>query len=446
MKHFSKAVQKIAAVSTIAAILCGVTGCSTTDIEMNSRTSSTGIYADNSSSSEDNLSASESGSSSSAESASGDSSTEPDSSSEKPTSSESTESSETGFNFPESAPLPVPDSADIKICSVTQALAIFGEIVCSDPVGSPEEIVKTLLERNILCFAAMQGKGWTIVDNDCPDSVVPIISDYFKSVEQINNLFYGTYTENQAWRLLHPQEVGGFGDVFRYDNGLYFDTSHLRIHNRDSFETETYAGIIEASDEEIIFGRYYESDPSGSSAEPNNMLFKAVKEHGEWRLENYITDAPAYIEQDIRFVPNARKGNPELMELAKRQVGNIGGKPYWERLGYSYHIEWCGALVSWCYAQAGKDEPSFTLCNSEGKHWFEENGQWVDSSYKDIAPADCIFFDWDLDGSADHAGLVVGTDGEYVYTVEGNRDDVCISRFYPLSFEFILGYGLMEWD
>lgn len=448
MKHFSKAVQKSAVIPIIAAMLCGVAGCSTTDIEMNSYMSSTSIYADNSSSSGDDSQIDESSPSSSGESTSEDSSssTEPDSSSEESTSSESSVSSETGFSLPESAPLPVPDSADIKICSVSQALSDFGEIASKLPEGSPEEVVKTLLERNILCFAAMQGKGWTIADSDCPDSVVPINSDYFKSVEQINNLFYGTYTENQAWRLLHPQDIGGFGNVFQDNNGLCFDTSHLRRYHKESFENETYAGIIEASDKEIIFGRYYESDPSGSSAEPNNMLFRAVKENGEWRLENYITDAPGYAEQGIRFITTARKGNPELMELAKRQVGNIGGKPYWDWYGFSYHIEWCGALVSWCYAQAGKDEPFFTLCNSEGKHWFEENEQWGWADYADIAPADSIFFDWDLDGSADHVGLVIGTDGEYVYTIEGNRDDVCITRFYPLNFEFILGYGLMEWD
>lgn len=29
-----------------------------------------------------------------------------------------------------------------------------------------------------------------------------------------------------------------------------------------------------------------------------------------------------------------------------------------------------------------------------------------------------FFFDWDLDGTADHVGIVIGTDGSRVYTVE----------------------------
>lgn len=437
MKYFSKTIQKSAAIPIFAAILCAAAGCSTTDIEM--RSSQTSIYPSESTSSAE----------------SGASVPEDSEAASAPSSAETPESSASGFTFTEAEPLPVPEGACVKIRSVSQALSDFDEIACKTPESTPEEIVKTLLERNVLCFAAMQGKGWTIADcissddsdnSDDLDSVVHINSAYFKSSEQISELFYGTYTENQAWRLLHPQDFGGYGNVFRDDNGLCFDTFHLRRYHSESFSEETYAGIIEASDEEITFGRYYESDPSECPASPNTMLFRAVKENGEWRLENYITDAPAYSEREIKFKTTARKGNPELMGLAKRQVGNIGGKQYWQWYGFSYHVEWCGAFVSWCYAQTGKDEPYFTRCDSEGKRWFVENEQWAWADFTDIAPADLIFFDWDLDGSADHVGLVVGTDGENVYTIEGNRDDLCISRFYPLSYECILGYGLMEWD
>ena len=45
---------------------------------------------------------------------------------------------------------------------------------------------------------------------------------------------------------------------------------------------------------------------------------------------------------------------------------------------------------------------------------------------RDRAPGDAIFFDWDLDGTADHVGIVIGTDGSRVYTVEGNSGEMCI--------------------
>ena len=71
--------------------------------------------------------------------------------------------------------------------------------------------------------------------------------------------------------------------------------------------------------------------------------------------------------------------------------------------------------------------------------------QWGGRDYANIAPGDAIFFDWDLDGSADHVGLVVGTDGSRVYTVEGNSGDACKIKSYPLTYECIKGYGLMNW-
>ncbi len=73
----------------------------------------------------------------------------------------------------------------------------------------------------------------------------------------------------------------------------------------------------------------------------------------------------------------------------------------------------------------GLSEPRFAACQSQGIPWFQSHGQWGGRDYANIAPGDAIFFDWDLDGSADHVGIVVGTDGSRVYTVEGNSGDAC---------------------
>lgn len=356
--------------------------------------------------------------------------------------SSSTELGGPHFSFSHDPSLKPPTSAGVSICSLSDALSRFSEISSKPAEGTPEEIVKTLLERNILCFAAMQGKCWT---SSATSGVVPIKSNYITSVEQVTNLFAATYTENQAWRLMHPQEAGGYGNVFQSSNGqMYFQYQHLRTRNGDSFSTPTYAAIIDANDDEITFGRYYSSTPSGG-AEPNNMHFKAIKENGEWRLDTYITDAPGFVQQYGSLIQTGRVGAPELMELAKEQVGNIGGRKYWEWYGFKQHIEWCAAFVSWCYNEAGKDKPFFTGCYS-GAEWFMARGQWGGRDYADIAPGDAIFFDWNFDGSADHVGLVLGTDGENVYTIEGNRDDICITRGYSrANYQYIMGYGLMEW-
>ena len=147
----------------------------------------------------------------------------------------------------------------------------------------------------------------------------------------------------------------------------------------------------------------------------------------------------------VEFINGTRPGNPELMELAKQQVGNVGGYPYWSWYGFNSRVEWCACFVSWCYNQAGKSEPRFAGCEWQGVPWFQSRGQWGARGYENIAPGDAIFFDWDLDGVADHVGLVLGRDGSRVYTVEGNSGDACKIKSYDLNYQCIKGYGLMNW-
>ena len=147
----------------------------------------------------------------------------------------------------------------------------------------------------------------------------------------------------------------------------------------------------------------------------------------------------------VDFVNGTRPGNPELVDLAKQQVGNVGGYPYWSWYGFNSRVEWCACFVSWCYGQMGLSEPRFAGCQSQGVPWFQSHGQWGARGYENLAPGDAIFFDWDLDGSADHVGLVIGTDGSRVYTVEGNSGDACKIKSYDLNYQCIKGYGLMNW-
>ena len=147
----------------------------------------------------------------------------------------------------------------------------------------------------------------------------------------------------------------------------------------------------------------------------------------------------------VEFVNGTRPGNQEVVDIAKSQVGNVGGQPYWSWYGFNSRVEWCACFVSWCYGQMGLSEPRFAACQSQGIPWFQSHGQWGGRDYANIAPGDAIFFDWDLDGSADHVGIVVGTDGSRVYTVEGNSGDACKIKSYSLTYECIKGYGLMNW-
>lgn len=148
----------------------------------------------------------------------------------------------------------------------------------------------------------------------------------------------------------------------------------------------------------------------------------------------------------VHFVNGKRPGNTAVVDIAKRQEGNAGGYPYWSWYGFNGRVAWCACFVSWCYHEAGLSDPCFAACQSQGVPWFTSRGQWGARGYKDIAPGDSIFFDWDGDGGADHVGIVIGRDNERVYTVEGNSGDACKIKSYSLNYECIKGYGLMNWD
>ena len=66
-----------------------------------------------------------------------------------------------------------------------------------------------------------------------------------------------------------------------------------------------------------------------------------------------------------------------VVDIAKSQVGNVNGQPYWSWYGFDSRVEWCACFVSWCYNQMGLTEPKFAGCTSGGMAWFQSRGQWA---------------------------------------------------------------------
>ncbi len=147
----------------------------------------------------------------------------------------------------------------------------------------------------------------------------------------------------------------------------------------------------------------------------------------------------------VKWINGERNGNQEIIDIALGQVGQVGGQPYWSWYGYNSRVEWCACFVSWCMNEAGHGEVRYSACQAGGIPYFSSIGQYALGGYKDLVAGDVIFFDWNNDGRAQHTGLVIGTDGEYVYTVEGNSGDVCKAAKYRLDSSVILGYGLMNY-
>ena len=156
----------------------------------------------------------------------------------------------------------------------------------------------------------------------------------------------------------------------------------------------------------------------------------------------------AYVSHVLRYYPVGRafmgKGNAAMVAVAQSQIGNVGGAPYWSWWGYNDRVEWCAIFVSWCADQAGLLDfgviPRFENCSC-GAEWFQRNAGWMDRN-NEPSPGEIIFFDWDLDGEADHVGIVEKCDAGIVYTIEGNSNDTCMRKHYAVGNRSIFGYGI----
>ena len=140
-----------------------------------------------------------------------------------------------------------------------------------------------------------------------------------------------------------------------------------------------------------------------------------------------------------------------IVEVARTQIGNVGGEPYWSWYGFTERVEWCACFVSWCANKCGYINsgivPKFSGCIN-GVEWFKDRWQWIGNSFEP-SPGMIIFFDWDdedgQDGNADHVGIVEKVENGRVYTIEGNTSDSCRQRSYPVGYYEILGYGIPDY-
>ena len=139
----------------------------------------------------------------------------------------------------------------------------------------------------------------------------------------------------------------------------------------------------------------------------------------------------------------------DIVEVARDQLGNVGGEPYWSWYGFTSRVEWCCCFVSWCANECGYIErgiiPSYSVVD-DGVIWFKNKGQWLDGS-EEPRPGMIIFFDWADDGlgdGGDHTGIVEKVEGGRVYTIEGNSNDACREKSYPIGYYEIMGYGFYE--
>ena len=140
----------------------------------------------------------------------------------------------------------------------------------------------------------------------------------------------------------------------------------------------------------------------------------------------------------------------KLVETALSQEGYVEGNNNYTKYGvwYSEQVNdssfaygaWCAMFVSWCADQSDIPRtiiPLYALC-SAGKNWFESRGRFFYKENYQPVMGDVIFF---LSDGAGHTGIVISSDSNKVYTIEGNTSNMCAKRSYSLDWHTITGYG-----
>jgi len=134
----------------------------------------------------------------------------------------------------------------------------------------------------------------------------------------------------------------------------------------------------------------------------------------------------------------------DIVGVAQTQVGYGEGYDGYTKYGDWYGLpnsDWCAMFVSWCANQAGVDNsvfPSFALC-SAGCDWFIQQGRFHYSGSYTPKAGDLIFYA--SYGNIYHVGLVTGSDGSNVYSIEGNYNEQVCNVSYSLYYGDILGYA-----
>ena len=170
---------------------------------------------------------------------------------------------------------------------------------------------------------------------------------------------------------------------------------------------------------------------------------KVFSDEMKAKLQTNIYGDPEYVPHVLRYY---HIGNGNIVLIAKSQVGNVGGKKYWEWYGFNSRVSWCACFVSWVANESGdldKTIPKFAGV-SNGMTWFKNHDKWKGKSYTPSA-GDIIFFDWDNDNDPDHVGIVEKVEGGKVYTIEGNSKDEVREKHYLQNYRCIFGYGIKSY-
>ena len=118
-----------------------------------------------------------------------------------------------------------------------------------------------------------------------------------------------------------------------------------------------------------------------------------------------------------------------------------------------YDDDWCATFVSAVAIECGFTDIIPTECGCQRQiGLFEELGVWEEADDYKPLPGDIIYYCWgetelsgDCTGWSDHVGIVVGTAGEFIKVIEGNKSDEVAYRYLSVDERTIRGYAIPDY-
>lgn len=165
---------------------------------------------------------------------------------------------------------------------------------------------------------------------------------------------------------------------------------------------------------------------------------KVYSDQKKAELQTDVYGDPDYVSHVLQYY---HLGNGDIVIIARSQIGNVDGKPYWTWYGFDQRVEWCAIFVSWCANESGQLNITVSKFSrvEDGIQWYKNLGKWRNKDYIPKAGG-LIFFDWENNNDPDHVGIVEKVDNNYIYTIKGNSNDECQEKKYGLNYNDIYGY------
>lgn len=333
------------------------------------------------------------------------------------------------------------------------------------------EIIKALIEALKSLIGAIVSGGWVSVIIIVVIALIGIICSsvygIFFSSEKENEIKMSSIVKeingNLADRITEIQNINSY-DEYRIKSNRAEWKEILAIYSvKNSKDNNEDIMSLNEEKKEIIKKIFWDFNSISSYVNEettdngtNKILYIVISSKTKEEIMTQYSFSKEQINQVNELLSNEYSamwasvihgtplGTPDIVEIALSQEGTKGGEPYWRWYGFDERIEWCACFVSWAADQLGLIEanviPKFAGCQ-DGIDWFKAMGEWQEKGYIPN-PGDIIFFDWEVDDSVSHVGIVEKVEGGKIYTIEGNSGDDVKRQKYSIDSKYIYGYGV----